>query len=59
MSFTATYSGLNSNSAPKSPWADIIPYISVDKNRKSIKQIIKLLKQKVKIIFYVFYGKEK
>jgi len=33
MSFTATYSGLNSNSAPKSPWADIIPYISVDKNR--------------------------
>ncbi len=33
MSFTATYSGLNSNSEPKSPWADIIPYISVDKNR--------------------------
>lgn len=33
MSFTATYSGLNSNEAPKSPWADIIPYISVDKNR--------------------------
>jgi len=33
MSFTATYIGLNSNSAPKSPWADIIPYISVDKNR--------------------------
>ena len=33
MSFTATYSGLDSNSAPKSPWADIIPYISVDKNR--------------------------
>ena len=33
MSFTATYSGLNSNTAPKSPWADIIPYISVDKNR--------------------------
>jgi len=33
MSFTATYSGLNSNTAPKSPWADIIPYISVDKNK--------------------------
>ena len=33
MPFTATYSGLNSNSAPKSPWANIIPYISVDKNR--------------------------
>lgn len=33
MSFTATYSGLNSNSAPKSPWADVLPYISVDKDR--------------------------
>lgn len=33
MPFTATYSGLNSNSSPKSPWADIIPYVSVDNNR--------------------------
>ena len=33
MSFIATYSGLNSNSSPKSPWASIIPYVSVDNNR--------------------------
>jgi len=33
MPFIATYSGLNSDSSPKSPWADIIPYISVDNNR--------------------------
>ena len=33
MPFIATYSGLNSNSSPKSPWADIIPYVSVDNNR--------------------------
>lgn len=33
MSFTVTYSGLNSNSAPKSPWADLIPYVSIDGSR--------------------------
>ena len=33
MSFKVTYSGLNSNAAPKSPWADVIPYVSVDSSR--------------------------
>lgn len=33
MPFKVTYSGLNSNQAPKSPWADITPYVSVDENR--------------------------
>lgn len=33
MPFTVTYSGLNSNTPPKSPWADVIPYVSVNKDR--------------------------
>lgn len=33
MSFKVTYSGLNSNTSPKSPWADVIPYVSVDNSR--------------------------
>jgi len=33
MAFKVTYSGLNSDDAPKSPWADITPYVSVDKSR--------------------------
>lgn len=32
MPFKVTYSGLNTNSSPKSPWADAIPYVSVDSN---------------------------
>jgi len=33
MPFKVTYSGLNSNEPGKSPWADIIPYVSVDEAR--------------------------
>lgn len=33
MPFKVTYSGLNSNEPGKSPWADIIPYVSVDESR--------------------------
>jgi len=33
MSFKVTYSGLNSNQPGKSPWADIIPYVSVEEAR--------------------------
>ena len=32
MSFKVSYSGLNSNQQGKSPWADAIPYVSVDSN---------------------------
>ena len=33
MPFKVTYSGLNSNTSPKSPWADVIPYVSVEEER--------------------------
>lgn len=33
MPFKVTYSGLNSNESGKSPWADIVPYVSVDEAR--------------------------
>lgn len=33
MSFTVTYSGLNSNEPPKRPWGDITPYLSVEEER--------------------------
>lgn len=33
MPFKVTYSGLNTNEDPKSPWADAIPYVSSQENR--------------------------
>ena len=33
MPFSVTYSGLKTNTPPKSPWADAIPYVSVNKNK--------------------------
>lgn len=33
MPFKVTYSGLNTNTAPKSPWANVIPYVSVDNSK--------------------------
>lgn len=40
MPFKVTYSGLNSNEPGKSPWADVIPYVSIDETRNWTSNLI-------------------